>query len=185
MFDRLLLLGKGGVTLYFDDIGRDASTMIGYFESYGAQKCQPHENPAEWMLQVTGETVGSSSMQLSETKEQWSQRWQSSPQKRDVVREIAHLKNVTRPTDPPKGERVKQHTTPIIRQLLIVSSRLLSEQWRDPVYTYSKITLCISIVSSPAPSTQKPVALPGRTSHLLYGLPFMPTYLLFPLTGTP
>lgn len=114
MFDRLLLLGKGGVTLYFGDIGRDASIMIRYLESHGARKCQPHENPAEWMLQVTGETAGSSSMQLCGTKEQWSQVWQSSPQKRAVLCEIARLRNVTRPTDPLKGEGVKQYATPMI-----------------------------------------------------------------------
>jgi ATP-binding cassette, subfamily G (WHITE), member 2, SNQ2 len=45
MFDRLLLLRKGGKTVYFGDIGQNTSTTIDYFERNGSRKCLPGENP--------------------------------------------------------------------------------------------------------------------------------------------
>lgn len=44
-FDRLLLLRKGGQTVYFGDLGKNSSTMISYFERNGARHCDPEENP--------------------------------------------------------------------------------------------------------------------------------------------
>lgn len=41
----MLLLRKGGQTVYFGDLGRNATTLINYFEENGARKCLPEENP--------------------------------------------------------------------------------------------------------------------------------------------
>ena len=43
--DRMLLLKKGGKTVYFGDLGDNATTMIDYFESNGARRCDSSENP--------------------------------------------------------------------------------------------------------------------------------------------
>jgi ATP-binding cassette, subfamily G (WHITE), member 2, SNQ2 len=48
-FDRLLLLQRGGETVYFGDIGKDAHVLLDYFHRNGAD-CPPDVNPAEWML---------------------------------------------------------------------------------------------------------------------------------------
>jgi ABC-type multidrug transport system ATPase subunit len=45
VFDRLLLLKKGGQTVYFGDIGEGSSTMLDYFERNGASRCHPDANP--------------------------------------------------------------------------------------------------------------------------------------------
>ncbi|KAF8231521.1 P-loop containing nucleoside triphosphate hydrolase protein, partial [Tricholoma matsutake] len=45
VFDKLLLLRKGGQTVYFGDLGHNTSTLIDYLESNGSRKCQPDENP--------------------------------------------------------------------------------------------------------------------------------------------
>ena len=47
-FDRLLLLQKGGETVYFGDIGRDAHVLLDYFHRNGAD-CPSDVNPAEWV----------------------------------------------------------------------------------------------------------------------------------------
>ena len=44
-FDRMLLLKKGGQTVYFGDLGNNSNTMIEYFERNGARKCEGFENP--------------------------------------------------------------------------------------------------------------------------------------------
>ena len=45
VFDRLLLLRKGGQTVYFGDIGPNSTKLIDYFERNGAAKCGHDENP--------------------------------------------------------------------------------------------------------------------------------------------
>lgn len=45
VFDRLLLLRKGGQTVYHSDIGPNSTTLISYFERNGAATCGPDENP--------------------------------------------------------------------------------------------------------------------------------------------
>jgi ATP-binding cassette subfamily G (WHITE) protein 2 (SNQ2) len=44
-FDRILLLQKGGETVYFGDLGHNAVTLIKYFERNGSRPCAPGENP--------------------------------------------------------------------------------------------------------------------------------------------
>lgn len=45
LFDKLLLLRKGGQTVYFGDIGDKSSTMLKYFERNGAPPCDEDANP--------------------------------------------------------------------------------------------------------------------------------------------
>lgn len=45
VFDRLLLLKKGGKTVYFGDLGTNAGSVIRYFEEKGGRKCEEGENP--------------------------------------------------------------------------------------------------------------------------------------------
>ena len=55
-FDRLLLLERGGKTVYFGDIGEDSKTVREYFARRGAV-CPPSVNPAEYMLEAIGAGV--------------------------------------------------------------------------------------------------------------------------------
>lgn len=50
-FDTLLLLAKGGKTVYFGDIGDNGQTVKDYFARYGAP-CPTETNPAEHMIDV-------------------------------------------------------------------------------------------------------------------------------------
>ena len=45
-FDRLLLLEKGGETVYFGPVGKDSKDLVKYFSDNGAQ-CPSDVNPAE------------------------------------------------------------------------------------------------------------------------------------------
>ncbi|KAL8846348.1 MAG: hypothetical protein Q9221_008555 [Calogaya cf. arnoldii] len=81
-FDRVLLLAKGGKTLYFGDLGDSAKTIINYFERNGARPCGRNENPAEWMLQVTN----------AASTQDWSAIWNNSKEREGVKAELARLK---------------------------------------------------------------------------------------------
>jgi ABC-type multidrug transport system permease subunit len=142
-FDRLLFLAKGGKTVYFGDIGKNSETLISYFERQGAGKCQPGENPAEWMLGAIGAAPGS----VSDVD--WFQAWHDSPEYQEVQAELHRLKEngETRrsSTGMENTDQYKEFASPLWDQLLIVCKRVFQQFWRTPSYIYSKLVLCISV----------------------------------------
>ena len=85
-FDRLLLLERGGETVYFGEIGEDSSVILEYFSRHGAT-CPANTNPAEFMLEAIGAGVtpriGS---------RDWKDIWLESPEHEQVKAEIATIK---------------------------------------------------------------------------------------------
>ncbi|GMF35934.1 unnamed protein product [Phytophthora fragariaefolia] len=58
LFDKLLLLKRGGQTVYFGDLGKRAQTMVDYFEAIPGVPCLPEGyNSAAWMLECIGAGV--------------------------------------------------------------------------------------------------------------------------------
>lgn len=56
-FDELLLLQRGGSTLYAGALGEDSRDLITYFEKLGSPRITPGYNPATWMLENTTASV--------------------------------------------------------------------------------------------------------------------------------
>eukprot|EP00644_Phytophthora_capsici_P002658 jgi/Phyca11/106036/e_gw1.11.372.1 len=55
VFDSMLLLKRGGETVFAGDLGTNAQEMISYFESIdGVDKLSANYNPASWVLDVVG-----------------------------------------------------------------------------------------------------------------------------------
>jgi len=52
LFDDLLLLKKGGYTVFFGELGEHSCKLVSYFEGKGAESIDRGENPANWMLKV-------------------------------------------------------------------------------------------------------------------------------------
>uniref|UniRef100_K3WZK5 ABC transporter domain-containing protein n=2 Tax=Globisporangium ultimum (strain ATCC 200006 / CBS 805.95 / DAOM BR144) TaxID=431595 RepID=K3WZK5_GLOUD len=62
LFDSLLLLKRGGETVFFGDLGKNCRNLINYFEATpGVAPITPGYNPATWMLECIGAGVGSAS----------------------------------------------------------------------------------------------------------------------------
>jgi hypothetical protein len=54
-FHNLLLLRRGGETVYFGELGENAQQLIDFFSSVpGAPSLFAHQNPASWMLTIIG-----------------------------------------------------------------------------------------------------------------------------------
>ena len=60
-FDSLLLLKRGGETIFFGELGNESYNLIEYLESYPATaQIKKGENPATWMLiTISASSVGS------------------------------------------------------------------------------------------------------------------------------
>ena len=84
-FDRLLLLERGGETVYFGDIGQDSSLIREYFARYGAT-CPSNVNPAEYMLEAIGAGITP-----RVGPRDWKDIWHDSPEYQKVVQEIADI----------------------------------------------------------------------------------------------
>ncbi|KAK6461711.1 multidrug resistance protein [Scheffersomyces coipomensis] len=138
-FDRLLFLQKGGRTVYFGDLGDECSTLIKYFEKYGADPCPAEANPAEWMLQVVGAAPG------SHAKQDYFEVWRNSDEYHAIQSELDTMETelVHLPRDTSTDAHLK-YAAPIWRQYLIVSWRVIQEKWRSPSYIYSKLFLVVS-----------------------------------------
>lgn len=141
-FDRLLLLRKGGQTVYFGDIGDHSRVILDYFERNGARKCSIHENPAEYILEVIG--AGATAV----VDRDWFEVWQNSPEKKianDQIEEfIAQGKAHDTSADfTPKELRElhKTYATPTFYQFAILVKRNYRAFWRNPEYVMSKIFL--------------------------------------------
>jgi len=85
-FDRLLLLERGGETVYFGEIGEDSSVIRGYFSRHGAT-CPPNINPAEFMLEAIGAGV---TPRIG--GRDWKDIWLASPEYEKTKAEIATIK---------------------------------------------------------------------------------------------
>lgn len=85
-FDRLLLLERGGETVYFGDIGQDSQIIRDYFARHGAL-CPENVNPAEYMLEAIGAGV---TPRIGDRD--WKDIWLDSPEHQKVKQEIAEIK---------------------------------------------------------------------------------------------
>ncbi|CAI4214415.1 unnamed protein product [Parascedosporium putredinis] len=138
-FDRLLLLAKGGKTVYFGEIGKGANVMTDYFVRNGGPACPPGANPAEYMLEVIGAAPG------AHTDIDWPAVWRASPEYRSVQDELAQLKSGQgAPVEQPSSKdpsAYNQFAAPFMTQLSQVTRRVFQQYWRSPTYIYSKCLL--------------------------------------------
>ena len=137
-FDRILLLAKGGKTVYFGDLGRDSRQLIDYFERHGAEPCQSDENPAEWMLKVIGAAPGSKSVR------DWPVTWRESPESEQIENQLQQLESSlgsTQDTDSSQKGGTLTYASPLYTQFLACFQRVWQQYWRTPSYIYAKLIL--------------------------------------------
>ncbi|KAG2131009.1 ABC-2 type transporter-domain-containing protein [Suillus clintonianus] len=138
VFDRLLLLKKGGQTVYFGKIGEGSSTMLEYFDRNGAPRCDPDANPAEYMLDVIGAGATASS------SVDWHTIWKNSPEAAALQEEIENFHNegLARPVI--QAEQPTEFVTSWSHQLMALTQRNFQAYWRNPTYLMAKFALCIA-----------------------------------------
>ncbi|KAH7002660.1 ABC multidrug transporter [Ilyonectria destructans] len=133
-FDRLLLLARGGKTVYFGDIGCNGKVVSQYFERYGAL-CPPGTNSAEHIIDVV-------SGHLSNTD--WNQVWLESPEHTNTVKELesmieeAKLKEVNYDDE-------HEYAMPLPEQIRVVLWRMNISLYRNVAYINNKILLHIGL----------------------------------------
>ncbi|KAF3992516.1 hypothetical protein FT663_01381 [Candidozyma haemuli var. vulneris] len=140
-FDRLLLLRKGGQTVYFGDIGERSRTILDYFERNGARKCSESENPAEYILEAIGAGA------TATTAYDWFDIWTNSQERTDAENEISRLIDEGKQKAGLSEKELKQlqnpYATSIFYQFFILLKRNFLAFWRNPSYIMAKTSLMI------------------------------------------
>ncbi|KAK6075343.1 ABC-2 type transporter [Seiridium cupressi] len=139
-FDRLLFLARGGKTVYFGDIGQNSRTLLDYFESNGARRCDDEENPAEYMLEIVNNSQDSQGRD-------WHSAWTASAESQAVQTEIGRIHSAKQKESIAGGAEAGVHSEfamPFGAQLSEVTVRVFQQYWRTPSYIASKCFLAIA-----------------------------------------
>lgn len=136
MFDRLLLLKRGGKTVYFGDIGPNADTLRTYFEERGGAPMATDQNPAVWMLDVIGDAAVD-----------WHEKWNESEERRRTDEETQSL--VTDDEDGEENVMEEKQTAfdrpNVTTQVVQVIRRQFWRYWRLPEYNVTRVLLNLMI----------------------------------------
>jgi len=131
-FDTLLLLAKGGKTVYFGDIGDNGATIKDYFGRYGAP-CPPDANPAEHMIDVV-------SGHLSQGRD-WAHVWLESAEHERMTQELDRIIDEAASEPPATHDDGFEFAMPLWSQIMIVTQRMNVALYRNTDYTNNKIAL--------------------------------------------
>jgi ABC-type multidrug transport system ATPase subunit/ABC-type multidrug transport system permease subunit len=135
-FDRLLLLQKGGETIYCGDIGDDSHILLDYFRRNGAD-CPADANPAEWML----DAIGAGQTRRIGDRD-WGDIWRTSPELEKLKQEIVQIKAsraqfVQENKD--EAEVEKEYASPVWHQIKVVGRRTNLVFWRSKNYGFTRL----------------------------------------------
>ncbi|CAG7977867.1 unnamed protein product [Penicillium nalgiovense] len=140
-FDRLLLLEKGGRTVYFGEIGESSEVLMNYFTRNGGEACPATANPAEHMLKI----IGAAPKAPSEID--WATTWRQSPEYQNVRKELVKLRELAnKPSTVVNAHGsagYQEFSASMSTQFMVVGRRVFQQYWRSPGYIYSKAQLCI------------------------------------------
>lgn len=141
-FDRLLLLARGGRTVYFGEIGKNAKALVDYFVRNGAPKLPTGANPAEYMLEVIGAAPG------AHTEIDWPVVWRQSQEYQGVQQELARLNagGNAQAQQTQDNATYSEFAAGMNTQFFEVTRRVFQQYWRNPAYIYSKAVLSFGAV---------------------------------------
>ncbi|KAF2999430.1 hypothetical protein E8E13_007547 [Curvularia kusanoi] len=133
-FDDLLLLAKGGKTVYEGPLGEHCSIALKYFSRH-VEPCKvPEENPAEYLLA----TVGAGSR--SQVTADWAKIWLESKEERELEKRLQAMQG----SSPQEESREALYATSLTYQLQVVLQRTWLWYWREPQYFSAKLWLNLS-----------------------------------------
>ncbi|CAK4874345.1 unnamed protein product, partial [Aphanomyces euteiches] len=128
----LLLLKRGGETVYYGDLGRKSAHLMEYFMRIpGTPEMAPGYNPATWMLEVIGAGVET---KVTNTTD-YVQVFQNSEEYKQLQAALA-VHTVPRADVPEMSYTSKRAATNAI-QCQYVVQRFMRMYWRTPSYNYT------------------------------------------------
>ncbi|KAL0038217.1 hypothetical protein WJX79_008741 [Trebouxia sp. C0005] len=136
-FDALLLLQRGGSTLYCGPLGQNAQDLIFYFENLGVDKISPGYNAATWMLENTTVLVE------EKRKISFSEAFNESDLRRVTEETVDEL---CQENGPYKPIQLKQkYAKRVIMQYTTCLRKFSIAYWRTPEYNCIRALVTVSM----------------------------------------
>lgn len=133
LFDDLLLLKRGGNTVFFGELGEGSSKLIEYFESRGAPAIEYGENPAAWMLRC---------MSNEGTEEgDWEEVFKVSDQYASLQEQIDTIKESA--DESMKISFDKEFASKYGERQKLMNQRIVTIYKRSPAYNLTRLMIAI------------------------------------------
>eukprot|EP00644_Phytophthora_capsici_P011350 jgi/Phyca11/110282/e_gw1.18.138.1 len=135
VFDSMLLLKRGGETVFAGNLGTNAQEMISYFESIdGVDKLKANYNPASWVLDVVGAGVGNNNSDKTDfvgifkSSETW-----------EKLQSNLNLEGVSRPSPSiPPLEYADKRAATELTQMKVLLQRFSNLYWRTASFNLTR-----------------------------------------------
>lgn len=133
-FDSLLLLARGGKTVYNGPIGHEAESVKSYFAEKGAP-CPENANPAEHMIDVVSGHLAK--------QQDWNQTWLDSDANQRMMQELDDIENSALSRPVAYDEQGEEFAASLWEQCKVVCHRNSVSLFRDTEYVTNKFALHI------------------------------------------
>uniref|UniRef100_H3H801 ABC transporter domain-containing protein n=1 Tax=Phytophthora ramorum TaxID=164328 RepID=H3H801_PHYRM len=142
LFDHLLLLKRGGESVFVGDLGEKCHKLVDYLEAIpGTSPCPKDQNPASWMLEVIGAGVSSSSKNTTD----FVKCFQESEEKRILDAQMDRP-GVARPSpDLPEMLFQKKRAANSYTQMKFLLKRFNDRYWRTPTYNITRFAIALGL----------------------------------------
>ncbi|KAL3670758.1 hypothetical protein V7S43_003946 [Phytophthora oleae] len=140
LFDSLLLLKRGGETVFYGNLGKKCRNLVDYFEGIpGVSPLPLGYNPATWMLECIGAGVGSSAADSMD----FVNYFKNSPYAVKLQTDLAK-EGVTTPS-PEFPELVfgKKRAASSATQMKFLVQRFYDMYWRTPSYNLTRLVISV------------------------------------------
>ncbi|KAK1930311.1 ABC transporter G family member 31 [Phytophthora citrophthora] len=140
LFDSLLLLKRGGETVFFGDLGPNCLRLVDYFQELpGITPLPPRYNPATWML----ECIGAGVLNDVPTDLDFVAIFNASAHYSQLD-EMLNREGVGVPSDgAPEMLFAKKRAASPLTQFRFLSKRFLDMYWRSPTYNLTRVGMAI------------------------------------------
>ncbi|RLN14553.1 hypothetical protein BBO99_00000400 [Phytophthora kernoviae] len=140
LFDSLLLLKRGGETVFFGDLGRKYQHLVDYFEGLpGLAPLPPRYNPATWML----ECIGAGVLNDVPTDLDFVTTFNTS-RHRCHLDDMLGQEGVGIPSDAaPEMLYEKKRAASSFTQFSFLTKRFLDMYWRSPTYNLTRVGMSV------------------------------------------
>lgn len=138
LFDNLLLLKRGGETVYFGALGSECSELIRHFQAInGVQKLPPGYNPATWMLECIGAGTSSSDTPSIDFVEIYKQS-----ERKRFLDETLSIAGVGQPAENSTTFDLKnKRAASSLVQMRFVALRFIRMYYRTPAYNLTRLVI--------------------------------------------
>ncbi|RLN45719.1 hypothetical protein BBO99_00005868 [Phytophthora kernoviae] len=135
LFDSLLLLKRGGETVFFGDLGENCRNLIDYFESIpGVTPLSAGYNPAAWMLECIGAGVSNGDVTTD-----FVQVFNKSSHKQ-LLDTTMMAEGITVPSSElPEMIFCEKRAANSMTQMKFVVARFIRMYWRTPTYNLTRM----------------------------------------------